>query len=73
MRRFCMSGVSRQSGTLCDFRPGDGLSIAERCVGCREQLITLVIEGNGVDASERLIVEIGQACVDLEIFKGAID
>ena len=52
---------------LRDLRPGHALAVAERRVGRGEQLIALLIERHRVDAAERLVVEIGDAGVDLEI------
>ncbi len=54
---------------FCDLRPGDGLPVAQRRVRRDQQLIALVIERHRIDAPERLVVEIGHAGVDLEIFQ----
>ena len=69
MRRFCMSGVSRQSGTCATSAQVTRVAVAERRVGRRQQPIALVIERHRGDAAERLVVEIGDAGVDLEIFQ----
>ena len=54
---------------LRDLGPGDALAVAERRVGGGQQLIALLIERHRVDAAERLVVEIGDAGVDLEVLE----
>ena len=63
--------VGRQQAErhLRDLGPGHRVAIAERRVGRGQQPIALAIERHGGDAAERLVVEIGDAGVDLEIFQ----
>ncbi len=49
MRRFCMSGVSRHSGTLRHFGPGHLVAVAERRVGRNQQPVALAVERDGGD------------------------
>ena len=56
---------------LADFLPGDLLAIAEHGVGRRQQAIALVVERNGANLADRLVLDIGQPGIDLEIFQQA--
>ena len=54
---------------LADFLPGHLLAIAEHGVGRRQQPVALVIERNGANLPDRLVLDIGQPRIDLEIFQ----
>ncbi len=54
---------------LADLGPGYRIAVAERAVGGGEQTILLAIERHGLHPAERLVVEIGQAGVDLQILQ----
>ena len=56
-------------GNFGDLRPRYSLTVAKRCVRRREQPIALAIKRHGGDATERFVVDIGEACIDLEIFQ----
>ena len=63
--------VGRQQAQrhLPDFLPGHLLAIAEHGVGRRQQAVALVVERNGAHLADRLVLDIGQPGVDLEIFQ----
>ena len=71
IRRFCMSGVSRQSGTWPTSVQVTLLAIAEHAVRRGQQTITFVVKRNGADIADRLVLDIGQPGIDLEIFEQA--
>ena len=54
---------------LADFLPGHLLAIAEHRIGRRQQAIALVVERNGANLADRLVLDIGQPGIDLEIFQ----
>jgi hypothetical protein len=64
-----MSGVSRQSGTCATSAQVTVARLPSGASDRRQQAIALVIERHGGDAAERLVAEIGDAGVDLEIFQ----
>jgi hypothetical protein len=55
------------------FSPGDPLPLAKRAVLGNEKPIFLLIEGNRLHTAERLVVDIGNAGIHLEIFEQAQD
>ncbi len=69
MRRFCMFGVSRHSGTCATSAHVTLVAVAERRIGGCQQAITLAIERNRRHTAERLVVDIGDARVDLEVLE----
>ena len=50
-----------------DLGPGDLLAVREFVAGGGDQLVALGIERHAGDASKRLVVEIGDAGIDVEI------
>ena len=64
-------GVGREQAQrhLRHFRPRHLVAVAERRVGRSEQAIALAIKRHAGDAADRLVVEIGDAGIDLEIFQ----
>ena len=67
MRRFCMSGVSRQSGTCATSAQVTCVAIAERCIGRGQKPVAFVVERQRGDPAERLVAEVSDAGVDLEV------
>jgi hypothetical protein len=59
-----MSGESRQSGTV---------AASERTVDRAQQHVALSVERHGAHVAERLVVEVGQAGVQLERVQAALD
>ena len=54
---------------LPDFLPRHLLAIAEHRIRRRQQAVALVIERNGANLADRLVLDIGQPGIDLEIFQ----
>ena len=63
--------VGRQQAErhLSDFRPGDAIAVAERALFGGQQPILLEIERHRAQPAERLVVDIGEAGIDLEIME----
>jgi hypothetical protein len=54
-------------------RPADGRPVAEGAVRPRQQHVALPVERQGADPGERLVVEIGQADIQIECVEAALD
>ena len=66
-----MSGVSRQSGSSAASAQRD--RVAERRAGGRDEQVALAPQRDGVDARERLVVEVGQPGLDLAVLEPVRD
>jgi hypothetical protein len=62
-----MSGVSRQKRNLGDFGPSHSVAVAEGRVGGDEKAISLAVKRHLRDAADRLVIEIGDAGIGLEV------
>ncbi len=73
MRRFCMSGVSRQSGARGGFAPGNLRSVGEGRLRGRQEHVLLDADRLRLDPLDRLRVEVGQSHVEFEVLDPAFD
>ncbi len=69
MRRFCMSGVRRQSGTCPDLLPCHLVAIAEHSVRRGQQPVAFIVKRDRADLAERFVLQIRQPGIDLQVFQ----
>ena len=72
IRRFCMSFVSRQSGRRAASAPGHLLGRTGH-LPHPDREVALGVQRDAAHPRERLIVEVGQPCVEREVIEATLD
>jgi hypothetical protein len=66
-------GREQAEGRLCGRRPGDPLAVGPLALARRDEHVALLVERPRAHPCERLVVEVGEAGVELGFLEPALD